>query len=72
MEWRYWTVPNGVNTEFFRSVKADKHEPIIMLFGAMNVIRNVDAAVWFARRMSPKIKQTIPRGSILGRRKQPG
>ncbi|MFZ6017581.1 MAG: glycosyltransferase [Nitrospirota bacterium] len=55
-----WTVPNGVHTEFFRPPVSQNREPTIMLFGAMNVMRNVDAAVWFAKRMFPKIKQAIP------------
>lgn len=55
-----WTVPNGVDTEFFHHTVSHKSEPIIMLFGAMGVIRNIDAAAWFAKHIFPKIKRTIP------------
>lgn len=56
-----WTVPNGVDTEFFlpRS-RRPKEDNIILLAGNMSVRRNVDAAVWFAERMFPAIREVIP------------
>jgi len=57
---KVWTVPNGVDTNFFCPASAQKQDPIILTIGGMSVFRNVDATVWFTQGMFPKIKQTIP------------
>jgi len=57
---KVWTVPNGMDTNFFRPASAHKQDPIVLTIGGMSILRNIDATVWFTRSMFPKIKQTIP------------
>lgn len=54
-------VPNGVDEDFFRPPSlflAEKN--IIILCSNMSIRRNIDAAVWFARNIFPKIRAEIP------------
>ncbi len=56
-----WTVPNGVDTEsFLPRSRRPKKDNIILLTGNMGLRRNIEAAVWFAERMFPVIRDVIP------------
>ncbi len=57
---RVWVVPNGVDTEFFQFKRAKRSNPIILFLGAMCVRRNIDAVIWFIKKIFPKIKKAIP------------
>lgn len=53
-------VPNGVDDKFFTSKSDSKNKPnSIILCGNMGVRRNVDAAVWFATKIFPEIRNKI-------------
>jgi glycosyltransferase involved in cell wall biosynthesis len=58
---KLWTVPNGVDTEFFLPGAAEQREDAsIVLCAGFAVYRNCEAAIWFARTIFPQIKQEIP------------
>jgi glycosyltransferase involved in cell wall biosynthesis len=56
------TIPNGVDTAFFaRSTVDSKWPPKSIIFvGAMNYYPNVDAALWFARDVWPRLRSLSP------------
>jgi sugar transferase (PEP-CTERM/EpsH1 system associated) len=58
---RIWTVPNGVDVEYFRPPSEEgKKGNIIMFSGSMDVTMNIDAVVRFVREIFPVIKKAIP------------
>jgi sugar transferase (PEP-CTERM/EpsH1 system associated) len=71
-------VLNGVNHEFFSpELRFDNPFParrnVLVFTGVMNYQPNVDAVVWFARRVLPRLRQSglDPRFVIVGRDPQP-
>jgi len=57
---KLWTVPNGVDTDFFVPVAPEGRESHSMVLCAgFAVYRNSEAAIWFARTVFPQIKQEI-------------
>jgi sugar transferase (PEP-CTERM/EpsH1 system associated) len=60
-----WTVPNGVDLEFFRCMPLSQRSAnCILLGGIMNIRRNIDAAIWFTRRIFPKVRASIPEAEL--------
>jgi glycosyltransferase involved in cell wall biosynthesis len=59
---RVATVPNGVDTAFFARPTVDLGWPpkSIIFVGAMNYYPNVDAALWFARDVWPRVRSLFP------------
>ena len=58
---KIFVAPNGVDADFFcPSADINKQGNIILMTGAMCIIRNIDAAVWFAKNIFPKIKKSVP------------
>ncbi len=56
-----WAVPNGVDTEVFAPAQTDvNRKNAILLCSGLAVYRNRAAALWFARRMFPKIRCEVP------------
>jgi polysaccharide biosynthesis protein PslH len=63
---RVETMGNGVDTNYFaadpRRVSPFAHHEIALVFtGAMDYWPNVDAVVWFAREVLPRLRKTWPR-----------
>jgi polysaccharide biosynthesis protein PslH len=60
-----WTIPNGVDLEWFEPVRTDG-EPHLMAFsGAMDWMPNVDAVEFFAREVLPLIRRRLPGARLL-------
>jgi len=60
-----WTVPNGVDLEFFRCIPLSQRSAnCILLGGIMNIRRNIDAAIWFTQRIFPRIRESIPEAEL--------
>jgi glycosyltransferase involved in cell wall biosynthesis len=55
-----WAVPNGVDTEVFVPAQTGWKKNAILLCAGLAVYRNRAAALWFARRMFPKIRREVP------------
>jgi glycosyltransferase involved in cell wall biosynthesis len=58
---KLWTVPNGVDTEFFAPAAPEDTDPnAILLCAGFGVYRNAEAAIWFARQVFPRVKKIMP------------
>jgi polysaccharide biosynthesis protein PslH len=58
---RLHVVPNGVDIEYFQPDEALPPEPKTLIFsGKMSYRANEDAALWFAKRLWPRIKAELP------------
>ena len=59
---RVATVPNGVDIAFFARPTLDLRWPpkSIIFVGAMNYYPNIDAALWFARDVWPRLRSLFP------------
>jgi polysaccharide biosynthesis protein PslH len=59
---RVATIPNGVDTAFFARPTVDVRWPpkSIIFVGAMNYYPNIDAALWFARDVWPRLRSLFP------------
>ena len=68
-----WVVPNGVDTESLRPLDTTKRKNRIIFCGSMDVLMNIDAVEWFARRMFPKVRKAVPDAEfwIVGRNPAP-
>lgn len=68
-------VPTGVDVNFFQpALKKPRSEPFIMGFlGSMDWMPNVDACLYFAEEILPKVRQKLPdcRFKIIGRNPAP-
>jgi len=59
-------LPNGVDSEFFKSDRRlTGEEPTLMFSGVMNYEPNISAAVYFSRDVFPLIKKEIPEAHLL-------
>lgn len=67
---RFVLVPNGVDRDYFAAaVEPVRPDPVpagpaATLFGTLNVPSTVDAALWYAREVHPKVRAQVP-GSEL-------
>jgi len=62
---KVWVVPNGVDADHFRPLLDQRHVPNrILLCGTMDVRRNVDAAIWFATRILPLVRNAVPAAEL--------
>jgi len=70
-------VPNGVDYGYFNpgrySDNRSDDRPVVGFFGAMDYYANVDGALWFARKIWPRITAKIPeaRFYIVGSKPDP-
>jgi len=64
-----WVVPNGVDTEVLRPPDAAGRNNRIIFCGGMDVLMNIDAVEWFARRVFPRVRKAVPDAEfwIVGR-----
>lgn len=64
-----WVVPNGVDTEYFQPQSIEERQNRIIFCGAMDIFMNIDAVVWFAKNVFPKVREAIPDAEfwIVGR-----
>jgi glycosyltransferase involved in cell wall biosynthesis len=59
-------VPNGVDSEYFAfSPEIPRSAPVLFFSGNMNFPPNVDAAIYFARKIFPHIRRQLPRAEFL-------
>jgi polysaccharide biosynthesis protein PslH len=61
---RIAVVENGVDTEYFQSAPGASDRKRILFVGLMAYHANIDAALWFAREIWPRLRQQLP-GRIL-------
>ncbi len=57
-----WTVPNGVDIEYFRSHdigREEKKKNIVLFCGSLDVTMNIDAVLRFAKKIFPFLKKTV-------------
>ncbi|MEM2676186.1 MAG: glycosyltransferase [Candidatus Bathyarchaeia archaeon] len=68
-----WVVPNGVDTEYFQFRSDEERQNRIIFCGAMDIFMNIDAVVWFAKNVFPKVREAIPDAEfwIVGRNPAP-
>lgn len=69
-------IPNGVDTRYFGETvrePAPASRPLLVFVGQMDYFANVDAVVWFARSVFPRIRAQRPeaRFRIVGRAPTP-
>jgi glycosyltransferase involved in cell wall biosynthesis len=58
---KLWTVPNGVDIDFFTPAAAENQDKHSIVFCAgFRVYRNCEAAIWFAQQVFPLIKKALP------------
>jgi len=64
-----WVVPNGVDTESLRPSDTAERRNRIIFCGAMDVLMNIYAVDWFARRVFPKVRESVSNAEfwIVGR-----
>lgn len=68
---KVWTVPNGVDVDYFRPIspRVNKKRNIILFCGSMDVTMNIEASLRFSKEIFPLIKRSIPSAEfwIVGR-----
>lgn len=64
-----WVVPNGVDTENLKPSSNKRLRDVVIFCGTMDVRMNVDAVEWFARKIFPKVRKSLPNAEfwIVGR-----
>jgi glycosyltransferase involved in cell wall biosynthesis len=55
-----WAVPNGVDAELFVPAVSQDKKNSILLCGGLAVYRNRQAALWFARKIFPRVRREVP------------
>ncbi len=68
-----FSVPNGVDVDHLRPRLDPANEPTLLYLGSMDYPPNADAALWFAVRVLPIIREAVPgvRLLIVGRNPAP-
>jgi glycosyltransferase involved in cell wall biosynthesis len=56
-------IPNGVDGRFSAAQPKDVRDSVVFV-GTMNYAPNVDAAIWFARRVWPQIRSARPQATL--------
>ncbi|MGL6075098.1 MAG: TIGR03087 family PEP-CTERM/XrtA system glycosyltransferase [Fimbriiglobus sp.] len=65
---------NGVDLEYYSPIPLDAPTiPACAFVGALDYLPNVDAAIYFAREVWPRIRQTVPEAEfhVIGRKPTP-
>lgn len=57
---RLAVVENGVDTHTFTPVREDLPLRRVVFIGTMNYYPNIEASIWFARRIWPRIRERFP------------
>lgn len=58
-------IPNGVDTEFYAPRERARDEPTLVFTGKMDFRPNVDAMVWFAREILPRVRAEIADARLI-------
>jgi len=53
-------VPNGINTRTYTPTPTHPHTPTLVFTGTMDFRPNVDAVLWFARKVLPRVRAEVP------------
>jgi len=53
-------IPNGVDSEYFKPLQIEEDFPSVIFRGIMNFFPNVEAAIYFAKKILPLIRKEIP------------
>jgi glycosyltransferase involved in cell wall biosynthesis len=53
-------LPNGADTDFYNGESTASTDMTVVLTGAMNALRNIDAAVIFATKIFPQLRARFP------------
>ncbi len=63
-------VPNGVDTRTYTPTPIHSHTPTLTFTGTMDFRPNVDAVLWFARKVLPRVRAEVPeaRFFVVGQR----
>lgn len=59
-ESKIWVMPNGVDTEYFRTNSPNRPASALLFTGVMNYAPNNDAMLFFVRDVYPRIRERIP------------
>jgi sugar transferase (PEP-CTERM/EpsH1 system associated) len=60
-----WTIPNGVDIEWFEPVPTEAEPDLLAFSGAMDWVPNVDAVEFFAGEILPRIRRRRPGARLL-------
>ncbi|MFA9460968.1 glycosyltransferase family 4 protein [Thiohalorhabdus sp. Cl-TMA] len=58
-------VKNGVDPEYFAPREGESRDPVLVFEGNMSFPPNVDAVLFFARKVLPRIRQEVPEARFL-------
>ena len=63
-------VPNGIDTQTYTPAPSYPHAPTLVFTGTMDFRPNVDAVLWFARKVLPRVRAEVPeaRFVVVGQR----
>jgi glycosyltransferase involved in cell wall biosynthesis len=61
---KMWVVPNGVDTDFFRSKGAVPKNDSLLFTGVMDYTPNVEAMTYFIHEILPLVRKRIPNMSL--------
>lgn len=53
-------LPNGVDPDYFKPQNKKPKKNSILFCGALDVRRNADAVIWFAKRVFPLVRRKLP------------
>ena len=60
-----WTIPNGVDLEWFEPAQTTPEAGLMVFSGAMDWLPNVDAVEFFAREILPAVRTRLPAARLL-------
>jgi glycosyltransferase involved in cell wall biosynthesis len=58
-------IPNGVDIEKFPFVEGERKSALIAFTGRMGYFPNADAAIWFADKVFPSVRQQLPQAQFF-------
>jgi glycosyltransferase involved in cell wall biosynthesis len=58
-------VPNGIDTRAYTPTPASPHTPTLIFTGTMDFRPNVDAVLWFAREVLPRVRAEVPEAHFV-------
>ena len=58
-------VPNGIDTRAYTPTPAPPHIPTLIFTGTMDFRPNVDAVLWFAREVLPRVRAEVPEAHFV-------
>lgn len=58
-------IPNGVDTEFYAPAETAPAEPVLVFTGKMDFRPNIDAMMWCATEILPRVRAEIPNARLV-------